>query len=128
MTEQRTCKQDWVLTISIPCGISSSSGGTKGSGGGATTAGRGAGGNTVFWTSDVGKELSCWVLYNIDPRKRIQYTSSLFVIYVIIYVLVTVNLITCKVQMNVKSVQGKAKTCLVKHGLMLKGIMLHGLN
>ena len=30
--------------------------------------------------------------------------------------------------MNVKSVQGKAKTCLVKHGLMLKDIMLHGLN
>lgn len=30
--------------------------------------------------------------------------------------------------MNGKSVQAKAKTCLVKHGLMLKGIMLHGLN
>lgn len=29
--------------------------------------------------------------------------------------------------MNVKSVQAKAKTCLVKHGLMLKGIVLHGL-
>ena len=70
MREQRTCKQDWVLTISIPCGISSSSGGTKGSGGGATTTGRGAGANTVFWTSDVGKELSCWVLYNFDPRKK----------------------------------------------------------
>lgn len=114
MTEQRTCKQDWVLTISIPCGISSSSGGTKGSGGGATTAGRGAGGNTVFWTSDVGKELSCWVLYNIDPRKKDT-------IYIVAFcnlhynVLVTVSLITWKVQMNVQSVQAKAKTCLVKH-------------
>lgn len=42
--------------------------------------------------------------------------------------LVTVSLVTWKVQMNVKSVQATAKTCLDKHGLILKGIMLHGLN
>ena len=42
--------------------------------------------------------------------------------------LATVNLITCKVPMKVESAQAKAKTCLVTHGLMLKGIMLHGLN
>lgn len=126
MTEKRTCKRDWVLTISIPCGISSSSGGTKGSGGGATTAGRGAGGNTVFWTSDVGQELSCWVLYNVDPRKK--DTIYIVTFCMCVYVLVTVSLITCTVQMNVKSVQAKTKTCLVKHVLMLKGITLHDLN